>query len=109
MIDLKQITMISVDLSVLEKALDKYGIRSQYLMLQEECMELASAIHKFETRSSSKENREKIYDELADVIIMIEQVKLTDFDFDLLQERINYKLNKLNKRINGDERVFTEN
>ena len=94
---------------ILSKAINKYGARRQYLMLQEECMELASAIHKFETRASTEENREKIYDELADVLIMIEEIKLTNIDFIFIQDRINYKLNKLKERMDNDVEIFTEN
>jgi len=53
-----------------KKALDKYGFSSQIIMLAEECGELVQAISKL----YRKGNPNPVYEEIADVQIMIEQV-----------------------------------
>lgn len=94
--------MININTHILDKAIEKWGINSQFDMLQEECMELAMAIHKYRTRDSSVENLRKIYDELADVLIMSEQAKRILEESDI-QERIDFKINRLTDRINKSE------
>lgn len=91
--------MININTELLDKAIKKWGIDAQLLMLQEECMELAMAIHKYYTRNISENNLEQIYDELADVLITSEQAKRI-FEESKIQERIDFKMNRLEKRLN---------
>lgn len=88
--------------NIYEKAIDTYGIQSQTLMLAEECSELVKAASKacrymaipgdlHETKTL--ELVQDIAEEIADVLIMIEQIKMyyyiTDSEID------NFKSNKL--------------
>lgn len=92
--------MIKIDYEILNKALELWGAQSQMGMLQEECMELSVAIHKYQTREKSSSNMEKIYDEFADVLIMCEQAKKL-LDMNEVQLKIDFKINRLNDRINN--------
>lgn len=57
--------------SVYKQAIDKWGLKSQSIMLMEECAELIQAVSKLHRTG----NPNKIYEEIADVEIMIEQIK----------------------------------
>lgn len=89
---------MNIDKSVLNDAITKWGVDDQLFMLQEECMELAMAIHKFYRRDLSDEHKAKIEDEFADVLIMSEQAKLI-LDMDNVQKRIDFKIDRLKKRL----------
>jgi len=95
---------MNIDQTILDQAIAKWGFNSQLAMLQEECMELAMAIHKFRTRDDSKENWIEINKEFADVMIMSQQFeKLTDMNY--VQEQIDFKMNRLQQRINKNEKI----
>ena len=75
---------------------DHYGIKKQLRQLAEECSELAvEASH-----SARKGTTVKIIEEIADVIIMMEQViYLAKIDKCDIEDCINYKLERQMKRI----------
>lgn len=89
---------------LLEKAIDTYGIEEQLLQTVEECAELIQAINKWR-RSKDLENIkdavEHLSEEAADVIIMMEQLKIIigehkinwwiDFKLQRLAERLEAK------------------
>ncbi len=93
-------------MSILEKAIDKYGKDNQLNMVQEECAELIQAISKYKRAIASKNvnatrsSRENIVEELADVMIMQEQLKimLNITEFELMEYRIK-KLTRLEERM----------
>ena len=95
---------MKIDKTILGMAIDKWGTSSQVGMLHEECLELALALHKLNSRAGGRGQNNtlllgNVYDELADVIIMVEQSKLI-FNMNKVQERIDYKMNRLNERLN---------
>ena len=65
---------------VLQKAIKHYGTHNQMLKCIEECGELSRAVSRILTESSSGDgfttetSQENLYEELADVLIMIEQM-----------------------------------
>ena len=65
---------------VLQKAIKHYGTHNQMLKCIEECGELSRAISRVLIELSSgdgfttEESQENLYEELADVLIMIEQM-----------------------------------
>ncbi len=61
-------------MTIYEKAVKQFGYESQLGMLQEECAELIVAVSKVERRKSGA--LENLAEEMADVQIMIEQIKL---------------------------------
>lgn len=61
--------------NVLQKCLNRYGVEEQQRMAMEECAELIQAINKVH-RKPSPENMNNLFEEIADVTIMIEQLKM---------------------------------
>ena len=82
---------------ILKKAIDTYGINAQLDMCVEEMSELTKEICKHKRGAN---NRDSIIEEIADVSIMIEQLKLmfniNDFE---MHDVIDGKVNRLNKRL----------
>lgn len=81
-------------------AIKTWGVRAQLEMLQEEATELALAVRKF-IRKRTEECEANLAEEIADVEIMIEQIKEcagTEF-----QKKVSYtkrsKLRKLKNRL----------
>ena len=77
------------------KALSKWGIDTQINMLVEECSELIKAIMKLRRKRNS-ESLIEFLEELIDVEIMINQMKIF-YDKGLLQTIKTQKLEKLQK------------
>ena len=89
-------------IEVLEKALKKYGRKNQMMICAEECSELIQAItkriryHKCE----NKKTRENLVEEIADVIICIEYLKMIDaIDQSEIDLFISNKIERLNCNI----------
>ena len=88
---------------ILSKAIEHYGIENQLLVAMEEANKFSQAISKY-LRSKCKDDdvevRQHIIEEMADVLIMAEQVKMIlaiqDYEIELYKD---YKLNRLNNRI----------
>lgn len=76
-----------------------YGEGSQLAILQEECAELIQAVSKI--RRDAPNAYEHFIDEVADVSIMIEQLKsfMDDDEKTTLSKRINEKLRRQLERI----------
>lgn len=90
---------MTIDQSILIRAIEKWGAASQLEMVKEECLELALALQKLNRiRNDREERHDAVIDEIADVIIMIEQVKLI-FPIEKINERIEFKINRLEERI----------
>ena len=86
-----------MNLEILKKAIDQFGFENQTEMIKEECLELALALQKLK-RNPCDINVDNVIDEIADVSIMIEQANIM-FPTDLIQKRIEYKIDRLQKRI----------
>ena len=91
-----------------------YGAENQRRMLIEECAELIQAINKYERAIHDKSNRDAVIEarnnvisEIADVLIMIEQVSilLTDDDKIFIEKMITYKLNRQLNRIKKENEL----
>lgn len=83
--------------SVLHEAISVYGINSQLWMAVEEMSELTKEICKERRKKSSLE---KITDEIADVTVMIEQLKMIfGISDDMVNARIQYKVKRLESRL----------
>ncbi len=86
-------------LDIYYRALEKYGISAQRLMLVEECAELLNAISKqFRNRAT----KEDIITELADVHIMVEQMAFFFGWDDFVDEKMR-KLKSLDERMKSNE------
>ncbi|OPC36183.1 hypothetical protein [Elizabethkingia miricola] len=81
------------------KAIKKWGIRSQYEMAQEEATELALAVRKH-IRHNNIESFSNLAEEIADVEIMIEQLKLMNPTLGLAVDQIKTsKIERLERRV----------
>lgn len=83
---------------IYKKAIETYGLKSQVIMVFEEMSELQKELCKF--LRGDIEVQAKIAEEIADVEIMLEQLKLIfniDYDVKCLKK---VKVNRLEKRIN---------
>lgn len=82
------------------KTIQKYGVMAQIDMLVEECAELIVAVNHY------KRDREHalsdILSEIADVEIMIKQMRLIFHDNEI-NNLIEYKTRRLKNRLNGGE------
>ena len=91
--------LIVIDETILQKAIDTWGMEAQIEMVKEECLELAIALQKLNrTRGDLEEKEKNIVDEIADVTIMIKQAHRI-FSIDKINERIEYKMKRLEKRL----------
>ena len=77
---------------IYQKALLKWGFKNQSIMLMEECSELIQAVSKLHRYG----NPNKMYEEIADVEIMIEQIKQIYGEVGK-KEIKKHKINKLEK------------
>ena len=91
---MKEITDYEERRKLYTKALEKWGADSQVDMLIEEMAELTQALLHIR-RANKKVTVEELSDEIADVEIMLEQVKvITDCDY-LVECSFEKKLKKL--------------
>lgn len=91
---------MSDEKTVLQAAIDQYGVYAQCLMLFEEMAELQKEVCK---NFRGADNTEQIAEEIADVEIMLAQVKMM---FDIAEEAARYRQDKvarLWKRLRGKE------
>lgn len=80
------------------KILKHYGIKNQQRQLVEECAELIQALAKMERTDAGANRRHNLAAEIADVEIMLEQIKYYYFA-GRVSEMIDYKLNRQLDRI----------
>ena len=84
------------EMSLLQRAIAKYGKDAQMKMVLEEMSELQKEICKL---WRGKDNRDAIAEEVADVEIMLDQLKLMlDIPYQVEQHRQN-KLQRLRERL----------
>jgi NTP pyrophosphatase (non-canonical NTP hydrolase) len=84
---------------ILQEAIKKYGVQSQCDMCIEEMSELTKALLKLRRASTQPEMqkcRENIREEIADVQIMIDQMRMVYGD---TAEQEKYKIQRLRKRM----------
>lgn len=88
-----------IESHVMKTAIDKWGERSQLEMAQEEATEFALACRKF-IRKQNDKNFKNLGSEIADVEIMITQLKMM---FPVIGEIVNeqriFKIERLAKRV----------
>ena len=88
------------EMSLLQRAIAKYGKDAQMTMVLEEMSELQKEICKL---WRGKDNRDAIAEEVADVEIMLDQLKLMlDIPYQVEQHRQN-KLQRLQERLEEKE------
>ena len=92
--------MLSYDLNTINKSIEKHGKQMQFNVCIEEMSELTKELCK---SMRGFENEDMITEELADVYIMLENVKIIcgikDKD---IQREVNFKLNRLEERMKDE-------
>ena len=92
--------VIKIDEEKVKEIAEHYGLKNQLRQLAEECCELSVE----SSHSARKGTTVKIIEEMADVMIMIEQViYLAKIDKCDIEDCINYKINRQLKRIEEEE------
>ena len=82
---------------VIKKAIETYGEDAQLWMVIEEMSELSKEICKYKR---GKDNKENIADEIADVLIMIEQLHvICDIPIETIKKHIEFKIRRLADRL----------
>lgn len=80
-----------------KETLEKWGFYSQLNQLQEECAELIVACNKL--RRNVDESKSMMIDELADVVIMTQQIIHSMQVEKEIDNRIKFKLDRLRERL----------
>lgn len=80
----------------LDKAIKKYGVEKQLLVCMEEPAELIQAISKVERYPEDSTRMQDLIEEMADVTICLEYLKLI---YNIRQEELDGWINKKVKRI----------
>jgi NTP pyrophosphatase (non-canonical NTP hydrolase) len=92
------------EVKTMQAALDQWGINAQVGQTVEECAELIVALQKYINRTPQPGMIENILDEIADVEMMLAQMRLVlGIDDDALRKRIEYKFEKLNQYLSNDD------
>nr|WP_207709353.1 hypothetical protein [Acutalibacter sp. 1XD8-36] len=83
-------------MEVCKKAIENYGVESQIMMVMEEMSELQKELCK---NYRGKENSTCIAEEIADVEIMLEQMKILFDVHEQSKKFLEFKLQRLMKRL----------
>ena len=83
---------------ILQEAIDRYGTEAQLMMVLEEMSELQKEICKY---FRGKRDLEAMADEVADVEIMLEQVRIIFQIDDVVDEHISQKISRLRDRLSA--------
>jgi NTP pyrophosphatase (non-canonical NTP hydrolase) len=86
------------EIKTMQTALNQWGLHAQVGQTVEECAELIVALQKYINRTPKPGMVENILDEIADVEMMLAQMRLAlGIDDDALRKRIEYKFERLNR------------
>jgi len=92
------------EVKTMHTALSQWGLNAQVGQAIEECAELIVALQKYTNRTPQPGMVENILDEIADVEMMLAQMRLAlGISDDTLRKRIEYKFERLNQYLSKDE------
>lgn len=89
--------------SIYKKAIKLWGIDSQMMMVVEEASELIKAICKLRRTGVTAETVNAVAEEIADMEIMLEQLKIMFYLSEGVSEWKNYKISRLLQMIKEAE------
>jgi len=99
-----KIQFTEAEVKIMQTCLDQWGIPAQVGQTVEECAELIVALQKYVNRTPQPGMIENILDEIADVEMMLAQMRLVlGIDDDALRKRIEYKFERLSHYLSRDE------
>ena len=100
-----QIRFTDDEIKLMQAALDQWGLNAQIGQAVEECAELIVILQKYVNRPQQQTTHDSIIDEIADVEMMLAQIRLAlSIDDTALRKRIETKFKKLNQYLSEDER-----
>ena len=100
-----KVEFTEIELSTMQTTLEQWGLQAQVGQTIEECAELIVAMQKHVNRTPTSGTLENIIDKIADVEMMLAQMRLVfGIDDDTLRKRIECKFEKL-KRYLWEDRV----
>ena len=92
------------EIKIMQTALDQWGLAVQVGQTVEECAELIVAFQKYINRTPQPDALENIIDEIADVEMMLAQMRLVfNIDDETIRKRIECKFEKLNQYLSEDK------
>jgi NTP pyrophosphatase (non-canonical NTP hydrolase) len=92
------------EVKIMQAALDQWGLNAQVGQTVEECAELIVALQKYVNRTPQPGIVENILDEIADVEMMLAQMRLVlGISDDALRQRIENKFERLNHYLAKNE------
>jgi len=92
------------EIKTMQTALDRWGLNAQVGQTIEECAELIVALQKHVNRTPRPKTTDKILDEIADLEMMLAQIRLAlSINDDTLRERIECKFKRLNQYLSDNE------
>ena len=84
------------EIETMQTALNQWGLEAQIGQAVEECAELIVALQKYVNRTPIAGNAEKVLDEIADVEMMLAQIRLAlNIDDKTLRKRMKCKFDRL--------------
>lgn len=91
-----------MDVGVLKKAIETYGVDMQLNVAVEEFAELTKEICKYKRGA---ENRSEILEEMADCYIMLEQMQIMfNLNVRAIASAMNDKVERLRERLEGEKK-----
>jgi len=98
------VTFTESEIAVMQTALDRWGLDAQCDQTVEECSELIVALHKHVKRRPKPGTRDGVLDEIADVEMMLAQMRLAFGIGDAeLRGRIEQKFQKLARHMEDQD------
>jgi len=92
------------EIKTMQTALDRWGLNAQVGQTIEECAELIVALQKHVNRTPHPKTTDNILDEIADLEMMLAQIRLAlSINDDTLRERIECKFKRLNQYLSDNE------
>ena len=91
------------EIETMQTALDQWGLETQIGQAVEECAELIVALQKYVNRTPAAGNAEKVLDEIADVEMMLAQLRLAlNIDDETLRKKMEDKFDRLTRYLAKD-------
>ena len=99
-----KVQFTDAEINTMQAALDQWGLNAQVGQTVEECAELIVALQKYINRTPKPGIIQDITDEIADVEMMLAQMRLAlGIDDDTLRKRIEHKFERLNQYLAEDQ------
>jgi NTP pyrophosphatase (non-canonical NTP hydrolase) len=99
-----KVQFTALQIETMHTALDRWGLNAQSDQAVEECAELIVALNKHVKRSPKPGTLDAVLDEIADVEMMLAQMRIAfDIDDETLHRRIDKKFEVLEKYLSSTD------